>query len=84
MEYRESEYPSTIPIVTNHVSKYSQLEARREIAYPMAQVRVEFSSACGDVVRLYVLAETDSQYPSNGDLIDSLPQGKASANIEIL
>ena len=50
----------------------------------MAQARVEFSSACGDVVRLYVLAETDGQYPSNGDLIDSLPQGKASANIEIL
>ena len=68
-------YPSTIPIVTSHVSRYSQLQAHREIAYPMAQARVGSSSACGDVGRLYVLAEIGSQYPSNGDLIDSLPQG---------
>ena len=74
-------YPSTRPIVTSHVSKRSKLQAFKGIAYPMAQARVESFSTCEDAVRLYVLAGTNSQYCSCGNLVEDLPQGRGSLPI---
>ena len=76
-------YPSTIPIVTNHISKCSKFQAFKGIAYPMAQARVESFSMCGDAVRLYVLAGTNSQYSSCGNLIESPPQGRGILPISV-
>ena len=44
----------------------------------MAEARVESFSGCGVAVRLYVLAGTNGQYRSCGNLIEYLSQGRLS------